>query len=111
MPPFHDPHTLYRIQQHLGSAMIGFLLPSLERRVLEEQTNPVVAHVCADINSELEENTIKEVGSDTPARHQTGLPFCSGATAQWHLSRHMIRPANAAPISGWGLNSHGRKHQ
>lgn len=60
MPPFHDPHTLYRIQQHLGSAMIGFLLPSLERRVLEEQTNPVVAHVCADINCELEENTIKK---------------------------------------------------
>lgn len=111
MPPFHDPHTLYRIQQHLGSAMIGSLLPPLERRVLEEQTDPVVAHVCADINSELEENTIKEAGSETPQTAQTGLPFCSGATAQWHLSRHVIRPANAAPISGRGLNSQGRKYQ
>lgn len=73
MPPFHDPHTLHRIQQHLGSAMIGSLLPSLERRVLEEQTDPVVAHVCADINCELEENTIKEVGSDTPATDRPPL--------------------------------------
>lgn len=53
MPPLRDPHTLHRIQQHLGSAVIGSFPPSLERRVLEEQTNPVVAHVCADVDSEL----------------------------------------------------------
>lgn len=87
--------------------MIGSLLPPLERRVLEEQTDPVVAHVCADINSELEENTIKEAGSETPQTAQTGLPFCSGATAQWHLSRHVT----CDPISGRGLNSQGRKYQ
>lgn len=107
MPPFHDPHTLYRIQQHLGSAMIGSLLPSLERRVLEEQTNPVVAHVRADINRELEENTIKEVGSDTPATDTTDRP----PLLLWSSSPVApLRPANAA-ISGWGLNSHGRKSQ
>lgn len=73
MPPFHDPHTLHRIQQHLGSTMIDSLLPPLERRVLEEQTNPVVAHVCADVDCELEENTRKEVGSDTPATDRPAL--------------------------------------
>lgn len=60
MPPLHDPHTLYRIQQHLGSTMIGSFLPSLEWRVLEEQTNPVVAHVCADIDCELNKNRMKQ---------------------------------------------------
>lgn len=73
MPPFHDPHTLHRIQQHLSSTMIGFFLPSLERRVLEEQTNSVVAHVCADINCELKENGIKEVGSDRQVHRQVPL--------------------------------------
>lgn len=62
MPPLHDPHTLYRIQQHLGSAMIGSFPPSLERRVLEEQTNPVVAHVCADVDGELKGNRMKQGG-------------------------------------------------
>lgn len=57
MPPLHDPHTLDRIQQHLGSAVIGSFPPSMERRVLEEQTNPVVAHVCADVDGELKGKT------------------------------------------------------
>lgn len=64
MPPLHDPHTLYRIQQHLGPTLIGSFLPSLERRVLEEQTNPVVAHVCADTDSELKENRMKQEEQD-----------------------------------------------
>lgn len=62
MPPLRDPHTLYRIQQHLGSAMIGSFPPSLERRVLEKQTNPVVAHVCADVDGELKGNRMKQGG-------------------------------------------------
>lgn len=54
MPPVHDPHALYGIQQHLGSALIPLLLlPALERRVLEQQANTVVAHVCANIDCEL----------------------------------------------------------
>lgn len=75
MPPFHDPHTLYRIQQHLGSTVICFFLPSLEWRVLEEQTNPVVAHICADIDCELEEDRMKEFGSDRPVRLHTQAPL------------------------------------
>lgn len=77
MPPFHDPHTLYRIQQHLGSAVIRFLLPSLERRVLEEQTNPVVAHICADVDCELEEDRTEEFGSDRAQTYDQKSKCCT----------------------------------
>lgn len=53
MPPVHDPHTLYRIQQHLGSALIPLLLTPLGWRVLEQQADTVVAHVCANVDCEL----------------------------------------------------------
>lgn len=53
MPPVHELHTLYRIQYHLGPALIRPLLPSLEWWVLEQQTNTVVAHVRANVDCEL----------------------------------------------------------
>lgn len=52
MPPVHEPHTLYRIQHHLGPALIPPLLPPLQWRVLEQQANTVVAHVCANVDCE-----------------------------------------------------------
>lgn len=52
MPPVHEPHTVYGIQYNLGPTMIAPLLPPMERRVLEQQTNAVVAHVCANTDCE-----------------------------------------------------------
>lgn len=52
MPPVHELYTVYGIQHHLGPAMIPPLLPPSERRVLEHQTNAVVAHVCANVDCE-----------------------------------------------------------
>lgn len=55
MPPVHELYTVYGIQHHLGPALISPLLPPLQRRVLEHQTDTVVAHVCANVDCELVE--------------------------------------------------------
>lgn len=52
MPPVHEFHTVYGIQHHLSPTLIPFLLPPLQRRVLKQQTDAVVAHVCAYVDCE-----------------------------------------------------------
>lgn len=55
MPPVHDPHTLHGIQHHLEPTLIPLLLPALKRRVLKQQADTMVAHVCADVDCKLKQ--------------------------------------------------------
>lgn len=52
MPPVHETHTVYRVQNYLSASLVPPLFSTLERRVLEHQTNAVVSHVCAYIDCE-----------------------------------------------------------
>lgn len=52
VPPVHELYTVYRVQHHLDPTLIPPFLPSLERWVLEHQTNAVVTHVCANVDRE-----------------------------------------------------------
>lgn len=52
MPPVHELYTVYWVQHHLSPTLIPPLLPPLEWRVLEHQTNTVVSHVCANVDCE-----------------------------------------------------------
>lgn len=53
MPPVHELHAVHRIQKNLRPDLIASLLSPLKRRVLEHQTNTVVAHVSAHVDCEL----------------------------------------------------------
>lgn len=55
MPPVHDPHTLHGIQHHLEATLIPLLLAAQKRRVLKQQADTMVAHVCADVDCELKQ--------------------------------------------------------
>lgn len=57
MPPVHDPHALHGIQHHLEAAQVPLLLAALQRRVLKQQADAMVAHVRADVDCELEAET------------------------------------------------------
>ena len=57
MPPVHESHAVYRVQHHLGPPLLPRLPPPLEGRVLEEQANAVVTHVCAHVDGELRRGT------------------------------------------------------
>lgn len=52
MPPVHELHAVHRIQKNLRPDLIASLLSPLKRRVLEHQTNTVVAHVSAHVDCE-----------------------------------------------------------